>query len=241
MFSSPLRSPRPPPPPPTSSIFEQQDISPLLAAEIATEFSSLRAPNGCPEGIYLTPSKESLLRWNGVFFVHRGPYAGSILRFTLLFPLAYPQNGPSVRFDSEVFHPMVDPKSKIWHARGRLSQWTPRVDHVSHLLHSLKRSFKSKELDKVKEDEAFNKQVWSLYHHSQQTFISLTSQRSLNSLSRSTLFPDEYPVPPSPNRTRKISGQSITEEIGKQAIKFREIDKDEKSKLWEQLKDSLKG
>ncbi|KAK6910042.1 hypothetical protein I203_104071 [Kwoniella mangroviensis CBS 8507] len=235
MFSSPLRSPRPQPP------VDNQDISPLLAAELAIEFNSLKAPNGCPEGIYITPSREGLLRWNGVFFVHRGPYAGSILRFIILFPPTYPQNGPTLRFDSDVFHPMVDPKTKIWHARGRLSQWKPRIDHISHLLYSLKKSFKSKELDSITEDEAVNKQVWSLYHHSHQTFLSLTSQRSLHSSARSTLFPDEYPAPPSPTRTRKISGQSMTEELGKAAIRFREIDGQEEKRLWEGLKRSLEG
>ncbi|WWC89298.1 uncharacterized protein L201_004219 [Kwoniella dendrophila CBS 6074] len=235
MFSSPLRSPKP------HLQQDPQDVSPLLTAELAIEFNSLKAPRGCPEGIYITPSKEGILKWNGVFFVHRGPYVGSILRFTILFPFTYPQNGPTLRFDSDVFHPMVDPKTKIWHARGRLSQWSPRVDHISHLLHSLKKSFKSKDLDSIQEDEAVNKQVWSLYNHSRQTFLSLTSQRSLQSSSRSTLFPGEYPAPPSPTRTRKISGQSMTEELGKQAIKFKEIDRDEEIMLWNDLKKSISG
>ncbi|WWC62001.1 uncharacterized protein I303_104588 [Kwoniella dejecticola CBS 10117] len=234
MFSSPLRSPKPCQP-------IDPEISPLLAAEIAIEFNSLRTPRGCPEGIYITPSREGLLRWNGVFFVHRGPYAGSILRFTLLFPYTYPQNGPTLRFDSDVFHPLVDPKTKIWRAKGRLSSWRTRLDHVSHLLHALKRSFKSKELDSITEEEAANKQVWSLYHHSHQTFLSLTSQRSLHSASRSTLFPEEYPAPPSPTRTRKISGQSMTEELGKQAIKFKELDNEEERRLWDDLKKGLSG
>jgi hypothetical protein len=118
--------------------------------------SSLRAANNCPRGMYLTPSPETLLRWHGVFFVQRGtyievlshrwhhlypctgPYAGSVLRFTLQFPSSYPQNGPTVRFDSDVFHrenvslcsqikaessAMVDPKTKVWHPRGRLARW----------------------------------------------------------------------------------------------------------------------
>nr|XP_019011149.1 uncharacterized protein I206_04461 [Kwoniella pini CBS 10737]OCF49930.1 hypothetical protein I206_04461 [Kwoniella pini CBS 10737] len=94
-------------------------------------------------------------------------------------------------------------------------------------------------MDSIAEDEASNKQVWSLYHHSHQTFLSLTTQRSLHSASRSTLFPENYPAPPSPSRTRKISGQSMTEEMGKQAIRFMELDKDEESSLWEDLKASL--
>lgn len=33
-----------------------------------------------------------------------GPYAGSILRFTLTFPTTYPRARPAVHFDSDVFH-----------------------------------------------------------------------------------------------------------------------------------------
>jgi hypothetical protein len=35
------------------------------------------------------------------------------------------------------------------------------VDHVAHLLHALKASFKTAALDAVKEEEAVNRQVWS--------------------------------------------------------------------------------
>ncbi|WVF71493.1 hypothetical protein IAT40_006299 [Kwoniella sp. CBS 6097] len=249
MFSSPLRSPKPKDLP--------IDVSPLLAAELGIEYASLRAPRGCPVGMYITPSSESVLKWHGVFFVHKGPYAGSILRFTLLFPPSYPQTAPTVRFDSDVFHPMVDPKTKVWHPRGRLSQWRPRADHVSHVLHSLKGSFKVKSLESIGEDEAINKQVWSLYHHSHQTFISMTSQRALHSSSRSVLYPDasypanQPPLPhspsstnltttttPTPLRTRKISGQSMSDE-GVKVIRFNEIDLAEQRELWDRLKRSL--
>jgi hypothetical protein len=34
--------------------------------------ASLRAAGNCPTGMYLTPSPDTLLKWHGVFFVHRG-------------------------------------------------------------------------------------------------------------------------------------------------------------------------
>ncbi|WVQ99435.1 hypothetical protein IAU59_006570 [Kwoniella sp. CBS 9459] len=243
MFSSPLRSPKPKDLP--------VEVSPLLATELGIEYASLRAPRGCPEGMYITPSSESVLKWHGVFFVHKGPYAGSVLRFTILFPPSFPRTAPTVRFDSDVFHPMVDPKTKIWHPRGRLSQWKPRIDHVSHVLHSLKGSFKVKSLESINEDEAVNKQVWSLYHHSRQTFVSMTSQRALHSSSRSILYPDaatalnqipSFPTRESlvstPVRTRKISGQSISDE-GMKVIKFNEVNDAEQKELWESLRRSV--
>ncbi|OCF40373.1 hypothetical protein I317_05808 [Kwoniella heveanensis CBS 569] len=157
---------------------------------------------------------------------------------------------------------MVDPKTKVWHPRGRLSQWRPRIDHVSHVLHSLKASLKAKSLDGIAEGEAVNKQVWSLYHHSHQTFISMTSQRAIHSSSRFVLYPDttttqsindSAPASPSrilslasssstptPVRTRKISSQSLSDE-GVKVIRFNEIDDAERERLWDSLKDGLQA
>ncbi|WWD17268.1 hypothetical protein CI109_101706 [Kwoniella shandongensis] len=239
MFSSPRASPAPPrvdPPAPT-------DISPVLAAELGMEYASLRAPNNCPRGMYITPSQESLAKWHGVFFVHRGPYAGYVLRFTITFPLTYPTTPPTVRFDSDVFHPMIDPKTKIWHPRGRLAQWKPKIDHVPHLLHSLKSSFKTPALDSVTEEEAINKQIWSLYHHSHQTFLSMTSQRAVQSTSRSVLYPTKYPQPASPTtptRQRKISmDDSVSNDTG--PIVFKELGEEGRERLWDNVKRSLRG
>lgn len=33
-----------------------------------------------------------------------GPYAGSVLRFTLTFPLSFPRARPAVHFETDVFH-----------------------------------------------------------------------------------------------------------------------------------------
>ncbi|KAK1924212.1 ubiquitin-conjugating enzyme/RWD-like protein [Papiliotrema laurentii] len=225
-------------PPPT-------EIGPLLASELAIEYASLRAAGNCPTGMYLTPSPDTLLKWHGVFFVHRGPYAGSILRFSLVFPSSFPQSGPTVRFDSDVFHPMVDPKTKIWHARGRLVQWKPRVDHVPHILHSLKGSFRTSSLDSIQEREAVNKQVWSLYQHSHQTFLSMTAQRALHSASRSTLYPASYPLPPVPasptskSHARQTSVASSVSKGEEGPIVFRDIGEEERKRLREGMNRSL--
>ncbi|WVN88355.1 uncharacterized protein L203_103561 [Cryptococcus depauperatus CBS 7841] len=227
------------------------EISPLLAAELGLEYASTRAKNNCPKGIYLVPSEETLLKWHGVFFVHRGPYKGSVLRFTLVFPQDYPQSAPTVRFSSDVFHPMIDSKTKIWYPRGRLTQWRPRADHIPQLLYSLKASFKTKLLEGISEEEAVNKHMWSLYHHNHQTFLSMTTQRSMHSASQTTLYPEAYPLPPSPTRAtgspqkkRQTSANSLASDDGlgsiKDMIQFTEITKGQKERLWEALKESLK-
>ncbi|AFR92409.1 hypothetical protein C343_00278 [Cryptococcus neoformans C23] len=217
------------------------DIPPLVAAEIAQEYASLRAPNGCPKGMFLVPTEETLLRWHGVLFLHHGPYSGSILRFTVGFPSNYPQSGPTVRFNSDVFHPLVDARTKIWHPRGNTVQWRPKVDHVSRLLHELKISFSPVTLDLIEEGEAVNKHVWSLYQHSRQTFISMTAQRAVHSASQAVLFPAAYPQTPSsttPPRRRQASMNSLSSDDGpnEPVISFKEVNLDEKEQLLARLR-----
>ncbi|ORY33960.1 ubiquitin-conjugating enzyme/RWD-like protein [Naematelia encephala] len=232
---------------PKRQVQEPTEISTLLAAELGLEYASLRAVGICPTGIYITPSTSTLLRWHGVFFVHRGPYAGAVLHFTLTFPTTYPRTAPTIQFDSEVYHPMVDPRTRIWSPRGKLAQWQPRVHHVPHLLHSLKASFKTKALDEIAEDEAINKQIWSLHRHSPQTFLSMTAQRSLHSTSRHTLYPNTAApdqvvigLPSTPPRQRTISGRSLVgSQSDEKGIVFREIGEEEKERLWKGLKASL--
>lgn len=48
--------------------------------------------------------------WNGVLFVHQGPYEGGVFKFRIDFPMAgFPLNLPSVRFTTprQVFSPLV--------------------------------------------------------------------------------------------------------------------------------------
>jgi hypothetical protein len=70
--------------------------------------AQLLQPGNCPDGVYVSLS-EQLERWNGVIFVRRGYYQGSVLRFEIEFPVEYPQRAPIVRFDkASIVHPLVD-------------------------------------------------------------------------------------------------------------------------------------
>ncbi|GMK54372.1 hypothetical protein CspeluHIS016_0109580 [Cutaneotrichosporon spelunceum] len=219
------------------------DIGPILASQLAIEFASLRAPGNCPTGIYVVPTVESLGRWAGVFFVHRGPYAGAILRFALVFPRQYPRVRPQVFFESDVFHPMVDPKTREWHPHGKLAQWKPHVDHVANLLHELKASFKSPSLEACKESDAINKQVWSMYHHSLQTFLSLTAQRARQTSTRHTLFdePDSRrgAAPASAHVPTAPASPQVGRQRDDQLIRFTELDDPAVQRLWADLRRSL--
>lgn len=44
-------------------------------------------------------------------FVRSGYYKGAAFKFVLDIPLIYPEEGPVVRFSSQIFHPLVDPRT----------------------------------------------------------------------------------------------------------------------------------
>lgn len=85
-----------------------------------------------------------------------------------------------------------------------------------------------------------------LYHHSNQTFLSMTSQRALHSASRFALYPstqpNPLPVPSSPTtkgHTRDASVGSSIFKAEEGPINFRTISEEERAKLWRGLKKSL--
>lgn len=87
-----------------------------------------------------------------------------------------------------------------------------------------------------------------LYHHSHQTFLSMTAQRALHSASRSSLYPDTQatrpPVPLSPIRkghARDASVASTASRVEEGPIVFREVGKEEQARLLNGLKRSLGG
>ena len=84
-----------------------------------------------PAGMYLTPrlspspligavpleaaAASSVTKgWNGVLFIHEGIYEGGVFKFRIDFPMSYPLNLPSVKFQAnQVFHPFVELESGI--------------------------------------------------------------------------------------------------------------------------------
>jgi hypothetical protein len=86
-----------------------------------------------PQGMYVSPSASTNL-WNGVVFLHQGPYAGAVFKvresgqrsfffffFVFVFfykPFSkqfgvglksYPLERPTITFETRVYHPLVDP------------------------------------------------------------------------------------------------------------------------------------
>jgi len=106
----------------------------------------------------ILPNQQDPLIWNGLWFVHEGPYRGGMLKFNLVFPPNYPESAPSVYFVTPVFHPLV-------HANGlfkalNIGTWKPRASRVWDLLRSMQLNFKTDALDQLAVSDVCNKEAY---------------------------------------------------------------------------------
>lgn len=52
-----------------------------------------------------------------------GYYQDSVLKFTVTFPNDYPERPPTVRFLTDIFHPLVDPRTGAYSLAPRFRPW----------------------------------------------------------------------------------------------------------------------
>ncbi|KIM53820.1 hypothetical protein SCLCIDRAFT_1222537 [Scleroderma citrinum Foug A] len=92
-------------------------------AVISTEYASLRYNKHCPSGMYVIPSLDNVFVWDAVLFVHKGYYAGSVLKFTMTFPDNYPEKQPTVQFLTDTFHPLVEGQTGMLNLMAQFRPW----------------------------------------------------------------------------------------------------------------------
>ncbi|KAJ3208372.1 hypothetical protein HDU82_002564 [Entophlyctis luteolus] len=125
--------------------------------ELLVEYKNLRNPDHCPNGLYVIPDPENLYgkcrprisrnashtntEWHGVLILHRGYYREGVFKFIMSIPEDYPNEAPTVRFLTDMFHPLVD-RSGFFNIRQQFPIWRANTDYICHLLHYVKNSFK---------------------------------------------------------------------------------------------------
>jgi ubiquitin-protein ligase len=78
-----------------------------------------------PDGMYLLPVRECILRWDGVFFIQEGPFEGSIIRFVVKIPENYPFEKPEIICNQSVpFHPLFNSLTGKLDTTPAFPQWT---------------------------------------------------------------------------------------------------------------------
>ncbi|KAJ8970660.1 hypothetical protein NQ314_001079 [Rhamnusium bicolor] len=86
-------------------------------------------------GVYVIPSNESSLIWFGVIFVRNGPYEDGIFRFTIVLDENFPDcEHPKVVFQSEMFHPVIDPVGNELNLLNAFPKWNKSEQHLWQVL-----------------------------------------------------------------------------------------------------------
>lgn len=208
--------------------------------EILLEYSALSSELHCPLGVYILPLQAdpfservsqrfvwlprsltwSSTAWHGVIFMHKGYYAGAVLKFTLAIPASYPSSPPTLSVQTPCFHPLIDPATTRVRLDGRFPKWRAREDFLFHVLHFFKSMFKRAALDQLTEGSCANREAYRLcvlalspvgallnlpnrrYRDQTPLFAKLASQSAALSVTESSLFTPTSP--PSAINFRKL-------------------------------------
>ncbi|CAI2176364.1 19831_t:CDS:2 [Funneliformis geosporum] len=187
--------------------------------ELMIEFTNLRNPKHCPNGIYVMPSADNFHTWYGVLFVHKGYYKNGVFKFRLNIPAEYPflqtysanyifdhaifTRPPSVTFIftlinniDGLFHPLIDPNDGRFSLSQQFKDWEPHKYYIFHVLHYIKKSFKKTVLDNLIERHCPNKKAFTTYHHEIRTFSILAKQCADLSISKTVLYDNNIEANP---------------------------------------------
>ncbi|KAI8853092.1 ubiquitin-conjugating enzyme/RWD-like protein, partial [Chytridium lagenaria] len=151
--------------------------------ELLIEYKNLRNPNHCPPGMYIKPHPDDLHEWHGVLFIHRGYYKEGVFKFVMTIPDGYPEEGPSVRFVTDMFHPLIDNRDGLFSLRQQFPQWRAHKDYLCHVLHYIKNSFK----------EAVMANLEGVFFTERPLFAKLAAQCAQLSASEGIVFDNDGP------------------------------------------------
>lgn len=153
---------------------EEDDPIPLQEEEQDDEIGNLlqqygvlleyeRTQDLLPSGMYVLPCFDYVLTWQGALFIKQGLYKGAVFKFRLVLPEEYPDQGPDLFFTSDVFHPMVDPKTGQVELGSLFPEWRPGRDFAAFALPHLHRAFLRREYFSSNARPALNQEAKQLF------------------------------------------------------------------------------
>ncbi|KAJ3382104.1 hypothetical protein HDU84_004612 [Entophlyctis sp. JEL0112] len=102
-------------------------------------------------------------------------------------PEDYPNEAPTVRFLTDMFHPLVD-RSGFFNIRQQFPIWRANTDYICHLLHYVKNSFKEAVLSNLEELHCSNREAYNMFKNERHLFLRLASQCAQLSASDGVLY-----------------------------------------------------
>ncbi|KAL2918624.1 hypothetical protein HK105_202025 [Polyrhizophydium stewartii] len=173
---------------------------------------NLRGAKVCPAGVYVVPDSNNIYRgshcpglaaaprpstanppppaasvWHGTIFVHRGYFKEGVFKFLIEIPSDYPASIPTVRFVTDMFHPLID-REGYFNLSQQFPHWRPYKDFISHILHYIKNSFRESVISNLQEPACFNVEALRMFNNERTYFAKLAAQCAQMSSSEPILF-----------------------------------------------------
>jgi ubiquitin-protein ligase len=93
-------------------------------------------------------------------FIRQGEYKNAVFKFRIEIPEDYPTEMPTVVFENDVYHPLVDAETGELNLKPQFSSWRPRKDFIFVILAYMKKIFYNQDYYKmtchVKNPSAFS-------------------------------------------------------------------------------------
>ncbi|XP_055592216.1 protein crossbronx homolog [Uranotaenia lowii] len=142
----------------------------LQEYKILAEFERLQSED--LGGVYVIPSFENSFLWFGVIFVRNGPFKDGVFRFSISLPDKFPADSsvPTIVFQSETFHPLIDPYNGTLELGEAFPKWKAGENHIWQLLKFVQYIFGSFEEFMSLTEQSANNVAYELYQQSRHEF-----------------------------------------------------------------------
>lgn len=136
--------------------------------------------------VYVMPTKNQSLIWDGILFARAGPFKGGVFRFTLHLESTFPaqKSPPTIKLCDPLTHPLVSEETLILDSSPAFPTWSEN-DHIYELLKFLKYVIENLDYCCSQVQRPANTDAVELYNNDRQKFIEMareTVTKSVNEI-----------------------------------------------------------
>lgn len=140
--------------------------------------------------VYVMPSRNLSLIWDGVIFVRSGPFKNGIFRFTLQLEPTFPLQKfpPVIKLLTPLLHPLVHDDTLIFDSSSAFPTWNDS-DHIYEILKFLKYALENLDYCCTQIQRPSNPSAVELHNKNRQRFLELSREtvtRSVNEVFNSS-------------------------------------------------------
>lgn len=148
--------------------------------------------------IYVVPTRNHSLLWDGIIFVRSGPLKNGIFRFVLQLESNFPSQKlpPVIKLLTPLVHPLISDETLIFDSSSAFPTWSDN-DHVYEILKFFKYALENVDYCCSQLQRPSNQSAVELFNSDRQKFIELAREavtRSVNEIFNSSGSDDKQNV-----------------------------------------------